>query len=217
MIINDLGSTNSLITHFVNELRDREIQKNSLCFRNNLVRLGEIFAYEISKTLEYEPTTVITDLGEKSSFKFKRKPLLATVLRAGIPLHMGLLNYFDSSDSAFVSAYRQHAANEDITINVEYVSCPKFSDTVLILSDTMLATGKSLVQSYKSILESGTPYYTHFVAVLASTEGIDYLKKAMYKKKCTLWVAAIDDELTAQGYIVPGLGDAGDLAFGNKF
>ncbi len=214
-MIRELGKENTIFNQFLAELRDADIQKDSLRFRRNLERMGEIFAYEISKELKYTPKEVITPLGSLEMNMLKEQPVLATILRAGLPLHQGLLNYFDKADSAFVSAYRNYS-DKDFTINLDYISAPDIDKRVLIISDPMLATGGSLVASLKGLYEKGKPSRTHIVCVLASDEGIKNLKKAFTFRKITLWVGAIDDELTAKAYIVPGLGDAGDLAFGNK-
>jgi uracil phosphoribosyltransferase len=215
MVIN-IGSKNSIVNQFICELRDASIQKDSMRFRRNMERIGEIFAYEISKTMEYETREVITSLGTAEMQVIKNKPVLATILRAGLPLHQGILNYLDNADNAFVSAYREHRKDDDFAIQIEYVSSPEIEKRVLILSDPMLATGQSMVSAYKALLVHGKPAHTHFVSVVASVQGVEYLKRMLPKTGTTIWVAAIDDELTAQGYIVPGLGDAGDLAFGNK-
>ena len=179
-------------------------------------RLGEIFAYEISKHLEYDKREITTSLGIAEVPVMKQQPVIASILRAGIPFHLGILNYFDKAESAFVSAYRKHNKSGSFDIQVEYVSCPDITDKVLILSDPMLATGASMVKTYRELILNGKPKHTHIVSVLASAEGIDYLHKHMSLDEITIWTGAIDDELTAQSYIVPGLGDAGDLAFGEK-
>lgn len=215
MVIN-LSEKNSIVKHFINQLRDAEIQKDSMRFRRNMERVGEVFAYEISKTLKYSNLEVITSLGTAETQQLTTFPVLATILRAGLPLHQGLLNYFDSSENAFVSAYREHRKDDEFAIQVEYVSSPELDKKVLILSDPMLATGHSMVASYKALLNNGKPAHTHFVSVVASVQGIEYVKRMLPKSNSTIWVAAIDDELTAHGYIVPGLGDAGDLAYGQK-
>ncbi len=215
MVIN-IGSKNSIVNQFLLELRDASVQQDSMRFRRNMERVGEVFAYEISKTMEYEPKEVITTLGTAEVQVLKNTPILATILRAGLPLHQGLLNYFDNADNAFVSAYREHRKDDEFSIQIEYVSCPEIEKRIVILSDPMLATGHSMVSSFKALLSHGKPAHTHFVAVVASVQGVEYLKRMLPKTGTTIWVAAIDDELTAQGYIVPGLGDAGDLAFGLK-
>ncbi len=215
MVIN-IGSKNSIVNQFLRELRDVSIQQDSLRFRRNMERIGEIFAYEISKTMVYESKEVVTSLGIAEVQVLKKAPVLATILRAGLPLHQGILNYFDNADNAFVSAYREHRNNDEFSIQIEYVSSPEIEKRILILTDPMLATGQSMVASFKSLLVHGKPAHTHFVSVVASVQGVEYLKRMLPKTKTTIWVAAIDDELTAQGYIVPGLGDAGDLAYGQK-
>jgi uracil phosphoribosyltransferase len=178
--------------------------------------MGSIFAYEISKELDYEIIEVTTPLGVAEVPVLKAFPVLATILRAGLPLHRGMLNIFDKSENAFVSAYRKHSKDGHFNIQVEYVSGPDITNRVVILSDPMLATGASLALSYKALIVKGKPFHTHIVTLIASTQGIDYLKRNLPTDNVTLWVGAIDDELTAQAYIVPGLGDAGDLAYGNK-
>ena len=185
-------------------------------FRRNLERVGEIFAYEISKTMAYEAVDITTPLGVANMQQLVEQPLLATILRAGLPLHQGLLNYFDRADSAFITAYRKYHKNEDFTIRVEYVSSPAIDQKILILTDPMLATGASIVKTMKSLLATGMPKELHIVAVLASVEGLDHIQRNLSLHNLTVWVGGIDDELTAQAYIVPGLGDAGDLAFGEK-
>jgi len=215
MVIN-IGSKNSVVNQFVLELRDATLQQDRMRFRRNMERIGEIFAYEISKTMEYEPKEVITSLGTAEVQVIKNQPVLATILRAGMPLHQGMLNYFDTSDNAFVSAYREHRKDDKFSIQIEYVSSPDIENRVLILTDPMLATGQSMVASFNSLLVHGKPAHTHFVSVVASVQGVEYLKRMLPKTGTTIWIAAIDDELTALGYIVPGLGDAGDLAFGLK-
>ena len=215
-MIQNLGKKNSILNQFIAEIRDINIQKDSLRFRKNLERIGEIFAYEISKTLIYEPEEVITPLGSVDVSVLKENPILIPVLRAGLPLHTGLQNIFDKSESAFISAYRKVKRSKKFIIKVEYVSSPELTDKTVIIADSMAATGASIVAVYKELLNHGKIKHTHIVIVIASAEGIDYIKKHLPSKNVTIWVGAIDDELTAQAYIVPGLGDAGDLAFGNK-
>jgi uracil phosphoribosyltransferase len=215
MIIN-LGSQLSVLNQFIAELRSSDIQKDSMRFRRNLERCGEIFAYEISRKLDYEDQEVITTLGSATIPLLRQYPVLGTILRAGLPLHQGLLNVFDKSENAFVSAYRKHRKDGEFTIKIEYISAPDLTGRVLILSDPMLATGMSIALAYKELLARGKPSHTHVVSVLASAEGVEYMKKHFSSADITLWVGAIDDELTAQAYIVPGLGDAGDLAYGKK-
>lgn len=211
----ELGKENSLVNQFVAELRDAHVQKDSLRFRKNLERLGEIFAYEVSKKLMWESREITTPLGIANVPVLKEQPVIATILRAGLPLHQGMLNFFDKAENAFISAYRKHHKDGSFTIELEYVSCPDLNGKTLIVTDPMLATGASLVLTFKHLLHRGLPKFTHFVTVIASTEGIKYAKKHL-PENCTLWTAAVDDALTVQSYIVPGLGDAGDLAFGEK-
>ena len=214
-MVHNLSLNNSIVNQFVAEIRDVQIQKDRMRFRKNLERLGEIFAYEISKTLQYENKEVITPLGIATVPVLSFFPIVGTILRAGLPLHNGLLNYFDQADNAFISAYRKHHKDGTFDIKLEYVGSPALHDRELILCDPMLATGSSIVMTYKALLEKGTPRHTHIVCALASTLGIEYVKRNM-PENVTIWSAAIDEELTAQSYIVPGLGDAGDLAFGSK-
>lgn len=211
-----MSLTNSLFTRFISEIRDVEIQKDQMRFRKNMERMGEIYAYEISKTLEYIPQEVTTPLGVAETNSLKAEPVVATILRAGLPLHFGILNYFDKAENAFISAYRKHHKDNTFEIALEYVACPDLTDKVLILCDPMLATGSSMTLTYKQLLAKGRPKHTHLVSVIASKQGVDYVKTHMPDTNYTLWCGAIDEELTAHAYIVPGLGDAGDLAFGNK-
>lgn len=206
----------SLVSQYISEVRDVEIQKDSMRFRRNMERLGQIFAYEISRKLNWKETMVTTSLGEAHCKVMKEQPVIATILRAGLPMHQGMLGYFDSAENAFISAYRKHHKNGKFTIQIEYTSCPELDDKVLILNDPMLATGASMVLTYKELLEHGKPSHTHIVSILASVQGVEYVKKNLPAGSFTLWVGAVDDELTAKAYIVPGLGDAGDLAYGNK-
>jgi len=215
-MVKNLGIQNSIFNQFISEIRDSVIQQDSLRFRYNMERLGAIFAYEISQQLDYEIKEVTTPLGVAEVPVLTAFPVLATILRAGLPLHRGMLNVFDKSENAFVSAYRKHSKDGHFNIQVEYVSGPDLTNRVVILSDPMLATGASLVLSYKSLIAKGKPKHTHIVTLIASTQGVDYIRRHLPDDDVTLWVGAIDDELTAQAYIVPGLGDAGDLAYGNK-
>lgn len=210
-----LGKKNSIFNQFVAELRDTQIQTDSMRFRRNMERIGEIFAYEISKRLQYKKAEVNSPLGIAKTFLLKEQPVLATILRAGLPLHNGLLNYFDKAENAFVSAYRKHGKDGSFKIKIEYLSSPSINKKTLIISDPMLATGSSIVLSYEALLQRGNPRHTHIVAAIASVEGIEFARKNL-PYNTTIWVGAVDDELTAHAYIVPGLGDAGDLAFGIK-
>ncbi len=215
-MVHILGNQNSLLNQYIAEVRDVEIQKDSMRFRKNMERLGEIFAYEISKHLAWEEKEVVTTLGEAQCSVLKQQPVIGTILRAGLPMHNGLLNFFDQAENAFISAYRKPHKNGSFTIQIEYASCPDLDNKTLILSDPMLATGGSMVLTYKELLLKGKPAHTHIVSILASVQGVEYLKKNLPTSNYTLWLGAVDDELTAKAYIVPGLGDAGDLAFGNK-
>ena len=216
MRVINLGEGNSILNKFVAQMRDRDIQKDSMRFRKNLERIGEIFAYEISKTLPVEQKEVVTPLGIATIPVYNDQVVLATILRAGLPLHQGMLNYFDDAQNAFVAAYRKYHKGEDFHIEVEYSSSPDLTDKVLFLADTMLATGASLEVTYKKLCEGSQPKHTHLVCPIASAYAVEYLQKHLPDEGVTLWIAAIDEELTSRSYIVPGLGDAGDLAFGMK-
>lgn len=215
-MIHNLSKNSSIFTQFLNEIRDVNIQKDGMRFRRNMERMGEIFAYEISKTLKYEPSETVTPLGTAETTRLVEEPVVATILRAGLPMHFGILNYFDKAENAFVSAYRKHHKDNTFEIALEYVACPDLNDKMLIICDPMLATGSSMVLTYKALLGRGKPRHTHLVSAIASQQGVDYVKSHMPDTNFTLWCGAIDEELTAQAYIVPGLGDAGDLAFGSK-
>jgi uracil phosphoribosyltransferase len=212
----NLALQNSIFNQFIAEIRDVEIQKDSMRFRKNLERIGEIFAYEISKTLPYSNVETITPLGIADTKQLTEQPVIATILRAGLPLHLGILNYFDKAQNAFVGAYRKHHKNNNLDIALEYMACPDIQDKTVILCDPMLASGSSVVLAYKALLAKGIPKHTHIVSVIASAQGVDHVKATMPSSNFTLWCGAVDEELTAQAYIVPGLGDAGDLAFGDK-
>lgn len=213
MVIN-LSEQYSLLSDWVGELRDEQVQKDRLRFRRNLERIGEVAAFEISKQLEYVEKEIETPLGTSICKVLKSQPVLATILRAGLPLHQGLLNYFDKADNAFISAYRKHNKDGTFDISLDYISCPELEDRVVIVSDPMLATGSSLVKTIQYLRAEGHPVAIHVVAAIACTVGIEYVHRSEPGVK--IWCGAIDDELTAKGFIVPGLGDAGDLAFGTK-
>jgi uracil phosphoribosyltransferase len=213
MVIN-LSNECSLICDWISEIRDVQIQTDRMRFRRNLERIGEIAAYEISRKLAYEEKEVQTPLGIAPSRVMKEQPVLATILRAGLPLHQGLLNYFDKADNAFISAYRKHNLDGSFEISLDYISCPELENRVVIISDPMLATGSSLVKTIQYLREEGHPREIHVVAAIACSVGIEYVRRSEPNVK--IWCGAIDEELTAKGYIVPGLGDAGDLAFGTK-
>jgi uracil phosphoribosyltransferase len=213
MVIN-LSEQHSLVSNWVAELRDVEMQTDRMRFRRNLERIGEIAAYEISKLLEWEEREITTPMGTAPCKTLKSQPVLATILRAGLPMHQGLLNYFDRADNAFISAYRKHHRDGSFEISLDYVSCPSLENRVIIVADPMLATGSSLVKTVQYLRDEGQPKEIHIVCAIACTVGIEYVHRNEPKVK--IWCGAIDDELTAKGYIVPGLGDAGDLAFGTK-
>ncbi len=210
-----LGNNNSVFNEYIAEIRDEKVQKDSMRFRRNMERMGEIMAYEISKTLAFENKDVTTPLGISTVSRIKEQPVIATILRAGLAVHQGFLNYFDKAENAFISAYRKHHKDGSFDVQVEYMACPTIAGKVLILCDPMLATGSSMVLTYNALMQRGKPSHTHIVAIIASSEGVEYAKKHL-PENVTLWCGAVDDELTAQAYIVPGLGDAGDLAYGNK-
>lgn len=211
-----LSEQTSILNQYIAEIRDKHIQQDRIRFRRNMERIGEFFAYEISKTLTYKQTVTETVLAEAQTLTLAEQPVISTILRAGLPLHTGILNVFDGAQNAFVSAFRKHHKDNTFEIQIEYLSSPSLEDKVLILTDPMLATGSSMVLAYKALLSKGKPKHTHIVAVIASKAGVEYVRKHMPDNNYTLWLAAVDEELTAHSYIVPGLGDAGDLAFGEK-
>ena len=213
MVVN-LSEQHSLISNWVAEIRDVNIQTDRMRFRRNLERIGEAAAYEISKVLPFVEKEIETPLGMATHKVLKEQPVLATILRAGLAMHTGLLNYFDQADNAFISAYRKHNKDGSFEISLDYVSCPELENRVIIISDPMLATGSSLVKTIHFLKEEGHPREIHIVVAIACTVGIEYVKRE--EPSVTIWCGDIDDELTAKGYIVPGLGDAGDLAFGTK-
>jgi len=216
MHIHNLSENNSILNHFLSQIRDVEVQKDSMRFRKNIERIGEIMAYEISRSLSYKGRAVTTPLGTKQTHKIADGIVVCSILRAGLALHNGLLNYFDDAESAFVSAYRHHPNNDDFfDILVEYKAAPKFSGKTLLIVDPMLATGLSLAAVFKKIMEGENPKEIHVAVVIAAPEGIDYLQEEL-PANCHLWIAAIDERLNEHKYIVPGLGDAGDLAYGCK-
>lgn len=214
-MIYNFSATNSIFSNFLAELRDVEIQKDAMRFRRNLERISEIMGYELSKHLHFEKRSIQTPLGVAETELVAEMPVLATILRAGLGMHSGLLNYFDRSESAFVSAYRKHSTAENFEIFVEYLASPALDGKVLVISDPMLATGSSLAMVYKALLKQGNPSRVIVVAAIAAPEALEYLQKHL-PVTTDYYVGSIDVELTAQSYIVPGLGDAGDLAFGEK-
>ena len=212
-----LNQENTLLNKFIAEIRDKQIQKDSMRFRRNLERIGEVTAYEISKRLNYSMKVVETPLGEAEVQMISDKIVVATILRAGLPFHQGFLNYFDDAQNAFVSAYRKNHKDNSFEVKVEYISCGNLEGKTLILVDPMLATGSSLVLAYEALCErGGQPAHTHIAAVIASEQGVDYAMKHLPQNSTTIWCAAVDAELTSHSYIVPGIGDAGDLAYGEK-
>lgn len=215
MTVNILDSKKSILNKFISEIRNINIQKDSLRFRRNIERIGEILAYEISQTLNYEKNTVSTPLGTKIMETHKKDIVLCSILRAGLPLHTGLLNYFDDAENAFISAYRNHTSETEFEIKVEYFASPSLDGKTLILADPMLATGRSLISVFEGLKNHGTPKEIHVACVIGSNEGIEYIKQNL-PKETKLWIATVDEKLNSHGYIVPGLGDAGDLAFGGK-
>lgn len=213
-MVTNLSDKNSILSCWINEVRNIDTQTDRMRFRRNMERIGEIAAYEISKTLAFKEVTVQTPLGESTSLELVQQPVLATILRAGLPLHTGLLNYFDKAENAFIAAYRKHHKDGSFEIEQEYLTSPDVTGKTLIIADPMLATGASLALSIKALTGAEEPESIHIVSVIASTVGIEHLKRKF--PAANIWVGAIDDELTARGYIVPGLGDAGDLSYGEK-
>lgn len=218
MKIVNLSEQNSIINQYMAEMRDVDYQKNRFLFRNNIQRIGEFEAFEISKTLDYAPTKVTTPLGEATVNLPTDKVVLATIFRAGLPFHNGFLNVFDHAGNAFVSAYREYtdAEHHNVGIHVEYLATPDIDGKTLIIADPMLATGGSMEMGYKAILTKGTPKCVHVACVIACPEGIEHIKKTFPDTETTVWCAAIDERLNEHKYIVPGFGDAGDLCYGGK-
>lgn len=213
-MVHNLSLYNSILNTFVQEMRDVTIQKDRMRFRNNIKRIGNIMAYEISKTLVYKRIQTQTPLGLSDSFVLENQPVIGSIMRAGIPLHEGVLEVFDAADNAFIGAYRKHHKSGEFEIKLEYISSISLENRTLILCDPMLATGASILKAIHAISEEFKPLHTHIISIISSAEGIEFIEKNF--DNYTLWTAAIDEELTAKGYIVPGLGDAGDLAFGKK-
>ena len=216
MKVNILGGSNSVFNQYIAEIRDDGIQKDPLRFRKNLFRLGEIFAYEISKKMDYQEINIQTPLGVAKVPVLAQHPVLATILRAGLPLQQGLLNLFDRGESAFISAYRKYDDQGEFHIEFEYIASPSLDNKIVILSDPMLASGASMEIGYRALLQKGNPQHIHLVSIIASKKGVEYVQEHIKDVNVTLWVGAVDPDMTAKSYIVPGLGDAGDLAFGEK-
>jgi len=216
MKIHNLEKNNSILNQFISEIRDANIQKDAMRFRRNIERIGEVLSYELSKTLNFHLINVKTPLGVKEVSVLRDKLVLCSILRAGFPLHQGLLNYFDNAENAFVSAYRNHPEGDnDFEVMVNYLASPSIENKILLLADPMLATGKTLENVLKSFKKHGTPKQIHIVSVIGSTEGVSYIKK-VFPENTHLWIATIDKNLNSKGYILPGLGDAGDLSYGEK-
>lgn len=215
MIIHRLDTQNSILQRFTSELRDVTIQKDRMRFRRNLERIGEVLSYEMSKEMSYQSTEITTPLGIKEVFISQDPIVICSILRAGLAIHQGILNYFDKADNAFISAYRKHASDSEFEILVEYLASPSLENNILILADPMLATGRSFVNVYHSLQSLGNPKEIHLFAVIGSDQGISYIEEH-FPENTHLWIATVDKELNEQSYIVPGLGDAGDLAFGDK-
>lgn len=216
MDIKILGNNHSILDQYLSEIRDEVIQKDPLRFRENMYRIGEIFAYEISKTLEFEVADVTTPLGVAKVPVLKQQPVLATILRAGLSVHNGLLKIFDRGENCFISAYRKYSEEGDFDIEFEYMASPSLDSKVVILSDPMLASGKSMEIGYHALFSKGIPTHIHLVSVISSRQGVNYIIDKIRAENVTLWLGAIDEGMTPHSYIVPGLGDAGDLAYGEK-
>ena len=216
MQIHNLSETPSILNTFMSEIRDVSIQNDRMRFRRNIERIGEVLGYELSKSLYFEKHQTETPLGNHNTTLYKNDIVLCSILRAGVPLHNGLLNYFDAAENAFISAYRHHKHNpESFEIIVEYLACPSLEGKTLILADPMLATGQSMVATYEALKPFGTPKDIHLLSVIGAQEGVDFVSN-QFNEDAHLWIADVDQKLNEKGYIVPGLGDAGDLAFGNK-
>jgi len=216
MTIHNLSKDNSVLNTFISEIRDVNIQKDSMRFRRNIERIGEILGYEMSKSFTYKNTTVETPLAKAKVKIHENDIVLCSILRAGVPLHNGLLNYFDKAENAFISAYRHHLENpETFEIVVEYLACPNLEGKTLVLADPMVATGQSLLATFEALKPFGMPKEIHLAAVIGAQDGIDFVKQN-FPESTQLWIATIDKDLNSKGYIVPGLGDAGDLSFGKK-
>ena len=214
-MVHNLSESNSVFNHFIAEIRDVNIQKDSMRFRRNMERIGEVLGYELSKTLTFKKAEVTTPLGIAPTDLMAEQPVIASILRAGLPMHQGVLNIFDKAENSFISAYRRHHKDGEFEVHVEYMASPNIDGKTLILVDPMMATGSSMVLVYKSLLQMGTPKKIHIISAISSKEAVEYVMSKL-PKGSDLWVGAIDAELTAQSYIVPGLGDAGDLSYGSK-
>ena len=216
MKIVNFADTPSLVSEYLKEMRDVNIQHDSMRFRQNLIRTGEIMAYEISKTLPYAARTVATPLGEAACQEIDTQVVLGTIFRAGLPFHQGFLQFFDKAQNAFVSAYRKYKEKENFDICIEYLASPRLDGKTLILVDPMLATGASMELSYRALLTKGEPAHVHVASVIASRQAVEYVQRTFPADRTTVWIGGIDDTINEHSYIVPGLGDAGDLAYGVK-
>lgn len=216
MNVRVLGESHSILNQYLAEIRDSKIQTDPLRFRDNLNRIGEIFAYEISRELDFTVTDVQTPLGVAKVPKLSKQPVLATILRAGLAMHNGLLRIFDRAENCFISAYRKYTDAGEFEIEFEYMASPSLDGKVVILSDPMLASGRSMEIGYEALFSKGKPSHVHLISIIASEEGVRYVQEKITSPNVTLWLGAIDPEMTPKSYIVPGLGDAGDLAFGEK-
>lgn len=216
MIVHDFSNQNSVLSQFILELRDVSIQKDSMRFRKNMERIGEILSYEMSKTLRTKTKVITTPLGEKTMRFPENDLVICSILRAALPLHNGVLNFFDNAENAFVSAYRHHSDGDDnFEVIVEYLSSPSIENKTLVLTDAMLATGKTLENVLKAFESHGNPREIHIISIIGSKVGIEFIEN-IFPKNTHLWIAAVDEQLNSRGYIIPGLGDAGDLSFGEK-
>lgn len=215
MHITNLENQNSIVNKFIAELRDTTIQKDAMRFRKNIERIGEVLGYELSKSLDYAASDITTPLGKTKTMLHQDEIVICSILRAGLPLHTGLLNYFDSAENSFISAYRHHTSATEFEIKVEYLASPSLEGKTLILADPMLATGRTFVNVLKALKPLGIPKHIHLVSIIGSQPGIDHLNEVL-GNDIKLWIAAVDPNLNEKGYIIPGLGDAGDLCFGSK-
>jgi len=215
-MITILNKTNSIFNQYLAEIRDKDVQQDRFRFRRNLERMGEIMAYEISKNIPYVVNQINTPLGIAEENILAENPVIASIMRAGLPIHHGMLNIFDRAPNGFIAAFRNYDKDGTFNIKIDYISCPETKNRILILADAMLATGSSMELAYRALIERGAPQHTYIVAIIASKEGVNYLLKKLPSQKVSIWVGALDDELTVKSFIVPGLGDAGDLAFGEN-
>ncbi|HEX3008233.1 MAG TPA: uracil phosphoribosyltransferase [Bacteroidales bacterium] len=211
-----LNKQNSVFNQYLSEVRDAKVQTDSMRFRHNLERMGNIFAYEISRSLSYETKEVTTPLGIAEEKLLNENPVIISILRAGLPIHQGIINFFDKADNGFVSIFRNPEKDGNVNLKPEYVSCPELEGRTLILIDAIIASGESITMAYQTLLQYGTPRHTHFVSLVGSKEGIETIRKRYTAQNVTIWLGALDAELTVRSFVVPGIGDVGDLAFGYK-